>query len=381
MIALSLFLAIVLAFLVIRLLYWRMDLNKLTGTVSFSAPRAVEGSKLVLTTVLTNTMWLPMPWVAVKLKVSMHLIFADMENANVTDYFYRHDLYNMLMRQRITRRLSFVCGKRGYYHISHLDVTAFDILMESKNAAKIKCNARLTVYPSYLPVPEVDNICAQIYGHLRARNIIHPDPFSFRGIREYTPGDPLKAINFKASAKAQDLMVNLWEHMNARQVILLFNLQRHNRWHNEVLDEYAIKLVASLAQRLINDNIPVRFITNGQKEKTDDELPYAESTVITEGVGDIQLERILEALAHIDLAQTDVSPFSEILKSTAEDYKYELEYWLISTYHGQDLEEEYRKLAAQGVRTVWILPRSTGVRLSDDEITLSKEIREQVILL
>ena len=381
MIALSVFIAAALAFLAIRLLYRRVDLSKLVGTVSFSAPRAVEGSKLVLTTVLTNTMWLPMPWVAVKLKVSMHLIFADMENANVTDYFYRHDLYNMLMRQRITRRLSFVCGKRGYYHIPHLDVTAFDILMENKNAAKIKCNARLTVYPSFLPVPEVDNLCVQIYGHLRARNIIHPDPFSFRGIREYTPGDPLKAINFKASAKAQDLMVNLWEYMNARQVILLFNLQRHNRWHNEVLDEYAIKLVASLAERLVNENVPVRFITNGQREKTDEEPICDEFTKITEGVGDIQLERILEALAHIDLTQTEVSSFSEILSSTAVEHKYEPEYWLISTYHGPDLEEAYKSLIAQGARTVWILPRSTGVRLSDDEITLSQEIREQVILL
>jgi len=379
-IAISVFLAVLLAFLLIRLLYRRVDLSKLEGLVTFSASRAVEGSKLVLTTVLTNTMWLPLPWVAVKFKVSSCLRFADMDNANVTDFYYRHDLYNMLMRQRITRRLSFICAKRGYYHITDLDVTAFDILMEYKNAAKIDCDARLTVYPSTLPVQEVDDICVQIYGQQRARNNIHPDPFSFKGIREYSPGDPLKAINFKASARTQELMVNLWEHMNTRQVIMLFNLQKHNRWHNEVLDEYAIKLVASLAERLLLENVPVRFITNGLSVKIDDEPTSAGFTEIPDGVGEIQLERIMETLALLDLAQTEVSPFSQILSDTALSHKLEPEYWLISTYHDKDLETEYEKLMSQGARTVWVLPRSAGVRLADEDITLSPEVREQVIL-
>lgn len=407
MTAIGVFIAILLAFFIVRLVYRRSGLNKLDVKLYFSATRATEGAQLVLTTVLTNGKWLPLPWVAVKLMVSKHLIFADMENSQITDNYYRNNLYNILMRQRITRRLSFICSKRGYYSIPTVDLTAWDILMETKNAAMINCGAQLTVYPSTLPIDEVDDICVEIYGQLRARNIIHPDPFSFRGIREYSSHDPLKAINFKASAKAQELMVNLWEYVNARQVILLYNLQRYSVWHNEVLDEYTIKLVASLAERLTQENVPVRFITNGHSVstkpeskpksneqslanrimgikqeyppvKTSDQEDYTE---ISEGVGNLQLERILENLALLDVERTDIAPFHMILTKIAQIYKTEPEYWIISTYHGSELEAVYKDLRAKGTRTVWILPYSVGLRTGENDISLSPEVREQVILL
>ena len=383
----GIFLAVLLAFVIIRFVYKRAGLKKVDIHVSFSKPRATEGASLVITTVLTNAMWLPLPWVSVKLKVSKHLIFSDMENAQVTDFFYRNDLYNILMRQRITRRLGFVCGKRGYYRIPTVDIAAWDILMESKSAAIVECNANLTVYPATLSSAEVDDICVQIYGQLKARNIIFPDPFSFRGIREYSTHDPIKAVNFKASAKAQELMVNLWEYMNARQVILLYNLQRYSIWHNEVLDEYSIKVVASLAQRLASQNVPIRFITNGKSINVDNEPMLKTSATlenaieISEGIGELQLERILEALAYLDLEQADVASFAKILATTAETYKYEPEYWLVSTYHEPDLEEVYKELIAQGARTVWVMPCTVGIRMNEDNITLSPEIREQVILI
>ena len=385
MTAIGIFIAVFLAFFIIRRLYGGSLLEKLAIEVSFSSSRAMEGTRLVLTTVLTNSKWLPLPWVAVKLRVSRHLLFTDTENAQITDHYYRNDLYNILMRQRITRRLPFVCGKRGYYRLDSIDLTAWDIMMEAKNAAKLDCNLQLTVYPGSLPADEVDNLCVQIYGQLRARNIMYPDPFSFRGIREYSPHDPLKAINFKASAKAQELMVNQWEHMNSRQIILLYNMQKYNLWHNEVLDEYTIKLVASLSEKLASQNIPVRFITNGNSIKTQDEPTKNTAKTIgvnevQEGIGELQHERILETLALLDLEQTEIAPFSDILRKTTTEHKLEPEYWLISTYHGPDLEAAYTELMAQGARTVWVLPRSIGVRMNKEDITLSPEIREQVIL-
>jgi len=439
--AIGIFLAVFIAFYLIRLAYSRSALDKLSIDLSFSAPRATEGAQLVLTTVLTNEKWLPLPWVAVKLKVSRHLHFADMENSQITDQYYRNDLYNILMRQRITRRLGFTCSKRGYYSIPTVDLTAWDILMEEKSAQMVDCGATLTVYPAILSTPEIDNLSVQIYGQLRAKNIIHPDPFSFRGIREYTQGDPLKAINFKASAKAQELMVNQWEYINAREVILMYNLQRHSVWHNEVLDEYTIKVVASLAEKLAEENVPTRFITNGHlvdtrpvkaekklaREQHDKEqyTSYAarilgetkktpstsgdslnnssksstknainnsindstktkdnhKTTEIPEGIGELHLERILETLALLDVEQTDVAPFSEILASTAETYKTEPEYWLVSTYHGADLEEAYKNLQSQGARTVWVLPHTVGLRTGADDISLSPELKENVILV
>jgi len=412
----GIFLSVLSVFFLIRLIYRRSGLHKLAVEISFSKPRATQGEKLTLTTVLTNEKWLPLPWVAVKFRVSRHLLFADTDNSNITDQYYRNDLYNILMRQRITRRLNFECSKRGFYRIDSVDLAAWDMLMEAKNAEIVPADAHLTVYPTMLTVPEVDNICVQIYGHMRAKSVIHPDPFSFRGIREYSPNDPLRAVNFKASAKGQGLMVNLWEYMNSREVIMLYNLERHSIWHNEVLDEHTIKVVASLADRLTQENVPIRFITNGAMEKVElsggtvaedkknlferlaekekapsharrllgDTVAVAESTPITEiheGIGELHLTRILEALALLDVSKTNVAPFHEILTRAFQEYKTVPEYWIISTYHGPELTEVYRQIKEQGARVVWILPYSVGLRTGEDDISLPPDVREQVILV
>lgn len=100
MTAIGILFAIVTAFYIIRLVYRRSGLRNLDVELSFSASIATEGAGLELTTVLTNKKWLPLPWVSVKLRVSKHLHFADMENAQISDYYYRNDLYNILMRQK-----------------------------------------------------------------------------------------------------------------------------------------------------------------------------------------------------------------------------------------------------------------------------------------
>jgi len=359
MTALSIFLALQLALILLRYVYRKLCLKRLDVWLFFSKPTAVEGDRLTISTVLTNAKWLPLPWVAVKFQVSKFLRFADMENSQISDDYYRNDLYNVLMYQRITRRLEFLCTKRGYYRFKSLDITCWDILMDRKYVNHYDCDADLTVYPSALAIAEIDELCTRINGNLQAQRFIHPDPFTFRGIREYAPTDPIKAVNFKASAKTNDLMVNLWDYSVSRQVILMLNLQKQSVWHNEVLDERAIKVVASLAQRLTLSHIPVRFITNGTG------VVSGKGVNLPEGTGALHLNNILEALAHIDLDQVPDTSFADIMAHAFMQYQEEPEYWLVSTYHGDDMEAAYNRISSLGAKTAWIVPYSEQVYVDE----------------
>jgi len=86
-------------------------------------------------------------------------------------------------------------------------------------------------------------------------------------------------------------------------------------------------------------------------------------------------------LALLDLEQTNVTPFAEILTNVALEHKTKPEYWIVSTYHGPDLEDIYKDLRAKGARVVWILPFSVGLRTGEGDISLSPEIREHVIIV
>ena len=350
MTTIAIFVALLIALLILRHIYSRHCMANVSVQVFISSNTATEGDKLILTEVITNQKWLPLPWLAVKFQVDRELEFGDSSASMVSDLYYRNDLFHILMHQKITRRLGFTCTKRGYYAIRGLEITGWDILMENKYIRRYDCDAQLTVYPATFDAEEVDNLCTQVYGQLPTRHPVHIDPFTFRGIREYSWGDPIKSINFKASAKAMALMVNVWDFVGARQIILLLDVQRHIVWYREALEERAIKIAASLAQRMSNQGLPLGFVTNGLSVRSG--LP----TRVPEGRGAGHLRGIFESLAYIDLSKQDIEPFSAVLdRITAEGYV-EPEYWLISPYYDKGLAEALVRLKKSGGRVVWIMP-------------------------
>jgi len=340
--------AILLVAYILRLAYSKGCLNNLDAQVSISAASATEGDTLTLTEVLTNNKWLPLPWVSLKFRTGKELVFSS--GTLASDAHYRNDLFHILMHQKITRRISFDCSKRGFYSIDGLELTAWDILMEQKYIRRLPCNVCLTVYPSTIPLPDMEYLCTRVYGQLRTRHPINPDPFSFRGIREYSPNDPMKAINFKASARGMGLMINVWDFCNARQVAILLDVGRHVLWHNESLEERAIKIAASAAKKMADIDTPTRFVTNGKSSISGND------TNIPEGLGPQHLRSILESLSYVDTSNQDITPITHTLDNLATAGHHDPEYWLITPYYSKEVEESFLKIKKTGARVVWIMP-------------------------
>ncbi|MCL2386941.1 MAG: DUF58 domain-containing protein [Defluviitaleaceae bacterium] len=366
MTTIAIFVALLIVLLLIRRAYTNFCLENVEVQLSMSATTATEGEDLTLTEVITNRKWLPLPWLAVKFQVDRELHFADQSAAVVSDFYYRNDLFHILMHQKITRRLNFTCAKRGYYAIRGLEVTGWDILMENKYIKTMECDTNLTVYPATLEMQETDTLCTRVYGLLRTFHPIHPDPFTFRGIREYSSHDPMKIINFKASAKAQELMVNVWDFSNARQVFLLLDVERHTAWHNEDIEERAIKIVASLAERFTTQGAPIAFATNGKSIRS------GANTFITEGKGPNHLRRILESLAYINLAAEDPDPLEITVDDLALTAEGSPEYWLVSPYYSKGTEAALIRLKSTGARTAWII---------SSERPVNSDLNEEIIFI
>ena len=345
---LGIFISILLTILLLHKIYKKSCVRNLDVDVSISRSVATEGEVLTLTEVLTNNKWLPIPWVTVKFRAAKELEFA--QTAIVTDAYYRRDLFHILMQQKITRRLTFTCSKRGYYAVDGVEITAWDVLMEDRYIQKFPCNIRLTVYPGYIPVEDIDALCTMVHGHLRSRHPINPDPFSFRGIREYSSTDPLKAINFKASARGMGLMVNIWEYTNSRQVEILLDATRYEAAHIDTLEERCVKIAASVAEKMIIGGIPTSFVTNGKS------VVSGRATAIPQGHGTQHTRAILEALAYVDFTRQDIGSFAQIIDDKIISGNLAPEFWLITPYFSREIEEAYLQLKATGARVAWIMP-------------------------
>jgi len=359
---LGIFFAIALTIFILHKIYAKFCIRNLDVHVSVSRNYATEGDALTLTEVLTNNKWLPIPWITVKFRAAKELEFA--KTAIVTDAYYRRDLFHILMQQKITRRLTFTCSRRGYYFVDGVELTAWDVLMENRYIKKFPCDVRLTVYPGTIAAEEVDELCTLVYGQLISRHPINPDPFSFRGIREYSSSDPLKAVNFKASARGMGLMVNIWEYSSARQIEILLDVKRHEAWYNETLEERAIKIAASISEKMIASGTPTGFSGNGKSIISGAEIN------IPQGRGVQHSRAVLEALAYVDFTNQDVEHFAEKINEIIIAGNFSPEYWLITPYYSREIEAAFLQLKATGARAVWIMPgpKPSGIEWSNEII-------------
>ena len=108
--------------------YW----NRKLGIVArFETHAVYEGDTAFLREEITNDKLLPLPVLEVNLAVDRALKFSGeaKENANVTDQSYRRDIFSLFARQKVIRRLPFVCGKRGRQMLSDMTFSSAKAFM------------------------------------------------------------------------------------------------------------------------------------------------------------------------------------------------------------------------------------------------------------
>ena len=359
MVVLSMALLIGLLLLLQRQIYRKYWDAGLSMRLSFTSREAYEGDKLELQEELTNAKPLPLPWVNAKFQLSRNLIFAGAENYKVSDYYYQNDLFSVGMYQKVTRRQSFLCGRRGYYSIRSMDLGSSSILISDKLIKHIDCNANLTVLPLPVPYPELEPVFRQLQGDIEIRRFINLDPFSFRGLREYDPSDDFRLINFTATAKTGDLIVNVHSATSAQELVILLNVEPFSEYQSEHVIEEAIRMAASAAQYFGELGFQVSFYTNGRDISTGIEQK------IPPGSGAMHVHRIFENLARIHLPSGQDAMW-QFLDNIRDE---EPVYFLISSNDDQHMYDAFSRMLDRGLRVRWVIPApvTAATRIKDKE--------------
>ena len=188
----------------------------------------------------------------------------------------------------------------------------------------------------------------KLMGQVLVRQRMYEDPFSFRGLREYRPGDPMNKINWKASAKEAGLMVNLLDSTSSAQVLIYLDVEDETIWKYGEIHEAGISLAVSLAEQLLQRGIATGLVTNGRDHIT--ETPIA----VLPGTGRGQLVKLYQNLARLDL-ELPVGKFPELLsrqrRLLSEGQGIPV---LISKNQGRSLFTEMEALAKIGGSAMWI---------------------------
>jgi uncharacterized protein (DUF58 family) len=175
----------------------------------------------------------------------------------------------------------------------------------------------------------------------------------FFGVREYHPGDPPRAINWRASAHHEDLLyTNEFQQERAADVgIILDGRLRTNEFaRGHSLFEHSVQAAAALADALLAQGNRVGL------------LVYAAFLGWTiPGYGKIQREKILYSLAHARPGGSDVFAGLEHLPTRL--FPPESQIILVSPLHEDDLSPLVQ-LRAQGYQMLVVSPNPVKFEVS-----------------
>ncbi|MCM1155041.1 MAG: DUF58 domain-containing protein [Roseburia sp.] len=268
------------------------------------------GEQAQMTECVENGKKLPLPILEVAFHVDKGLSFLDCENTNVSDYTYKRDIFALLGNQRIIRNLVLQCPKRGFYRIEETDLTTFSLLHERRFSAEYPADAQMYVYAARTDVSDIMSACERLMGNVQCAKRLFEDPFAFASIREYTLTDPMKAINWKASARTGELMVNTWESTLTEKAMLYLDLEDRGILKQESLIEESISIAACLAQKMTGRGMEVGICVNVEHRAA--ETAGTDYTYLSPAAGKRQLNSIEQMLARYK-NEDKVLPFAGFL--------------------------------------------------------------------
>lgn len=245
-----------------NLYYARHWSTNLIVTLRFLQNFVYAGDQAEMTEQIENRKKLVLPVLEVAFHVDKRLAFHDCENTSVSDFTYKRDIFALLGSQRITRKLTLNCAHRGYYRIDKSYLTAFSMLHRRRFSVDFPADTELYVYAARTNVSDILIACERLMGSVQCAKRLFEDPFAYASIREYTVTDPMKTINWKASAKTGDLMVNTFESTHMESVMIFLDVEDSGILKYEYLTEDSISVAASLFQKMISRGMEVGLYTN-----------------------------------------------------------------------------------------------------------------------
>lgn len=321
--------------------YWS---HKLGVSVNFKDRWVFEGDRAILIEVITNRKPLPIPALEIDFNMNKNFRFVDSSNSAISDKLYRRDIFAMGGNQKITRTLQLDCLRRGFYVLDRTGVSANDLFLKNKYVISLPQNTAIYVYPARVPSEKIAIPFNRIMGEALSRDRIYDDPFEFGGIRNYMISDPMKYINWKASARCGDLVVNLHDSTLSPKIRIILDTYDDTTGIDMELNEESIRVAAALAERLTASGIHLAISGNGRDIISGEALDIDE---LKSGAADIIRQKLARLVwkdeEEILSVLSGIKPVEKTLNV------------LISKNRKSDYSQCLRKLSAK-CGSVWIMP-------------------------
>jgi uncharacterized protein (DUF58 family) len=269
----------------------RLCLLGVTCQRTLSEHRLFPGEKVNLTLRLANRKPLPLPWIQVEDYLPAGLAKLGAGSADDSALVRRSTA--LLWYHSVRWTCTLECNKRGYYPFGPIEMTSGDIFGLYSCSLPLMSDDCIIVYPKIFPVSRVPIPSIYPMGNSKTERRLFQDPTRTIGVRNYRPGDSLRHIHWKASARAQGLQVKVFEPTTTFRVALFLSVDSFLHEGGFRMDDFelAISTVASMARDVMEHGGPAGLFVNTRLADS------GQGVIIPPSGNRGQLAYILESLA------------------------------------------------------------------------------------
>jgi len=315
----------------------------------FSEVRAFQGETVELTLEVRNRKPLPVTWLQVTdifpgaLPIDGQIVSL---NAATNQGEYT-SFWSLGGFGHLTRRFRVECVQRGFHTFGQANLTSGDAFGFFSVAGTLAGQQRLIVYPRLYGIADLALPAKNPFGERMAEKPLLEDPLRTAGIRDWMPGDGVRRVHWKATARYQQMLSRLYEASEEPQVMLFLNvatMERHWLGHYPELMERTISVAGSLAVLCAERRQPVGLIANGFLPGSDQPLR------LLPGRSADQIVRIMEMLAAVTAFATE--PIEKLLLREARRLPWGATLVVVTAIAHEGLLESLRELHQAGRRIV-----------------------------
>ncbi len=277
--------------------YWpRFAFRRLTYSRRLERRRAFIGDLVDYHITVDNDKLLPMIWLDISdaFPLGLHTGGTYRRGVGAEAELDHRITTSLLPYQRVTWRYRIRCRARGYHRIGPARLRSGDMFGITAAEEHVTAVDYLLVYPRIVDLRRMMNLWERPLGVSRGRRLIQDDPSRFVGLRDYLPSDPLKRIDWKATARHSRLESRIFEPAATRYMLIALNARTGDAaWQgsNRRLFERAVTVAASIAEYAQREDYTFGLVSNAVASYSSKWMS------VPPGSGSLQLEATLESLA------------------------------------------------------------------------------------
>lgn len=303
--------------------------------------RAFAGEEIPVRLEVHNHGWLPVPW--------LHLY--ESLPAELAPGLTVKRVVSLLPQSQTEIDYTLHATKRGFYPIGPLFTEYGDTLGLIEAQEFLVPADHLTVYPKIIPLTDTGLPSQSPQGTVRHHRPIFEDPTRLLGKRDYTTGDSLRRVDWKATAVVGRLQVKKYEPSIALETVIFLNLNPAEYLPRYLYDstELAIVIAASLANWITSKKQAVGLVANGIDPASQDRSFRA----LPSRKGREHLMQILDVLARIQIGKR--TPLTEILRNESPRLPWGTTLIIITGQVNEAFLDELFQIKRRGQNVVLIL--------------------------